>query len=85
VSLHVPVGPAEQSISPAAPSVTPPVPRPATVTFIVWAGGGSKVAVTLRAWSMVTWQVVSVPAQSTDQPAKVEGAVAVAVRVTIVP
>ena len=43
-----------------------------------------KVAVTERAWSIVTWQVL-VPEQSPDQPAKFELASGAAVSVTVVP
>jgi hypothetical protein len=44
-----------------------------------------KVAVTLRAWFMLTVQVVAVPEQSPPQPANVLPVVAVAVKVTLVP
>jgi hypothetical protein len=42
-----------------------------------------KLAVTLRAWSIVTWQVP--PEQAPDQPEKFEPASAVALKVTLVP
>ena len=63
--------------------VTDPVPVPDSVTVkancdVV------KVAVTLRAWLIVTWQL-PVPVQAPLQPANVEPLFAVAVNVTSVP
>jgi hypothetical protein len=43
-----------------------------------------KVAVTILAALIVTLQVVLVPAQTPPQPAKIEAAAALAVRVTVV-
>jgi hypothetical protein len=72
--------------------VTPPVPLPAFVTVSVcWTGGVGgtascvKVAVTERAWVIVTMHV-PVPLQPSPlQPVKVEPVLAVAVSVTTVP
>jgi hypothetical protein len=47
--------------------------------------GTSKLAVTLRAALMLTVQVLLVPEQAPDQPAKVEPEAAAAVSVTLVP
>ena len=44
----------------------------------------ANVAVTERAWFMVTWQLPP-PEQSPDQPVKVEEASGVGVSVTVVP
>jgi len=71
-------------LMPAKSEVTVPVPAPAfeTVSSHV---GGPKRAVTLRAWVIVTTQVVLVPEQSPDHPLKFELPEAVAVSVTSVP
>src|SRR5690242_13431545 len=66
--------------------VSPCVQSPAWVLVITRSGGaGSKSAVTERAWSSVTWQVVRAPEQSPDHPANTEPALGAAVSVTIVP
>jgi hypothetical protein len=72
-----------QSI-PAGLEETLPLPDPASVTAKVCATG-SKLAVTWRAASIVTLQVLELPEQSPDQPLKAEPGAAVAVRVTSVP
>ena len=72
---------------PVGLEVTVPEPVPVLETVSVYVAGGTvlKVAVTVVAAVTVTWQV-PVPAQPPpDQPAKVEPAVAAAVRVTDVP
>jgi hypothetical protein len=61
--------------------VPDPVPAPVTVREYVCA---TKVAVTLRAWLMVTLHA-PVPLQAPLQPEKVEPAAGVAVKVTLVP
>jgi len=71
-----------QSI-PSGLLVTLPLPDPAFVTVRV--GAVLKVAVTLRAWLMVTWQVLPVPVQEPLHPAKTDPAEAEAVNVTTVP
>ena len=68
---------------PAGKLVTVPVPMPVLVTVIVyWLG--ANVAVADLAASIVTLQVPT-PAQPPLQPAKVELASGVAVKVTVVP
>ena len=71
-----------QSI-PAGLDVTLPLPVPSLLTVSV--GARVNVAVTVLAASMVTWQVLPVPAQAPLHPVKAEPAAAVAVRVTTVP
>jgi hypothetical protein len=70
---------------PGGELVTLPLPVPFFPTVSVWLGGTSgirlKVAVTERAWSMVTVQA-PVPEQAPPQPAKLEPASAVGVSVT---
>jgi hypothetical protein len=68
---------------PPMSDVTVPVPVPAFVTVSVWRS--PNVAETLRAWLMVTMQVVLEPEQSPVQPAKPEPELAAAVSVTRVP
>src|SRR3954467_4978619 len=85
------VNPGAGSDSPAstvAPRLSPiavtwaPLPRSWVFAKSSLGGGGCvKVAVTERAWLMVTWQG-PVPEQSPDQPAKVDPGEGVAVRVT---
>jgi len=64
--------------------VTVPLPVPALVTDSVYICT-LKVAVTLLASLMVTWQVLAVPVHAPLHPWNVEPALAVAVRVTTVP
>ena len=59
-----------------------PVPPPVTVSPNCW--GGENVAVTLLAWSRVTWHV-PVPVQAPPHPLKLWPVAAVAVSVTCVP
>jgi hypothetical protein len=83
----VPCGYAREQVAPqsipAGELETLPLPVPALLTVSVWLGR-SKVAVTERAWSIVTVHG-PVPVQSPLQPVKVEPGVAVGVSVTDVP
>jgi hypothetical protein len=67
---------------PASKLHVSPVQR--TVKLACRGALGANVAVTERAWSIVTWQL-PVPEQSPDQPAKTEPTSGVAVKVTVVP
>ena len=70
-------------LMPAGVLVT--VPRPVPLLFTPRACGiRVNVAVTERAWSIVTWQVVAEPEQSPDQLVNVEVDLAVSVMVTAV-
>jgi hypothetical protein len=73
----------DPQLMPAGLDVTVPLPAPAFVT--VSACGKPNVAVTSRAWLIVTWHVVLVPEQSPDQPEKLDPPPAAAVSVTSVP
>jgi hypothetical protein len=73
----------DPQLIPAGLDVTVPLPAPALVTVSVC--GKPKVAVTSRAWFIVTWHVVLVPEQSPDQPEKLDPPPAAAVSVTSVP
>jgi len=64
--------------------VTVPLPVPALVTVSVYICT-LNVAVTLRAWLMVTWQVLAVPEHAPLHPWNVDPDLAVAVSVTTVP
>src|SRR3954471_23907386 len=68
---------------PAGALVTPPEPVPAFVRVSVWVCSVN-VAVTERAWSIVTVQP-PVPVQAPLQPLKSEPAAGVGVRVTLAP
>ena len=66
--------------------VTVPLPAPERLTVSVWkVVWALKVAVTVRAWLMVTVQVPAPVQFSPLQPAKLEPALAVALSVTLVP
>ena len=67
---------------PAGALATVPMPVPLIVTVKV-CGLSAKVAVTLRAWVIVTEQV-PVPVHAPDQPVNVDVGPAVAVSVTLV-
>jgi hypothetical protein len=65
--------------------VTLPLPVPLPVTVSRWVVSGAvKVAVTVRAWLIVTWQLPA-PLQAPDQPAKVWPLAGMAVSVIRVP
>ncbi len=90
VAVSVTTAPSPKLAEHVAPQLIPlglestePLPAPARVTVSVC--GTPKVAVTSRAWLIVTWHVVLVPEQSPDQPEKLDPPPAVAVSVTIVP
>ncbi len=75
----------EGQLIPAGELLTVPVPVPASDTVSAnCTTGAVKVAVTARAWLMVTEQL-PVPEQAPVQPAKVEPDVGVAVNATRVP
>ena len=75
---------APQSIVPGGVLVMVPAPDPAFITVSAKVGGGSKVAVTVRACVMETMQL-PLPVQAPDQPAKTEPLLGVAASVTDVP
>jgi hypothetical protein len=76
-------------LSPAGLLVTVPLPVPATLTVSAWGitGGGVKVkvAVTLRAWVILTVQEPVPLHPSPLQPTNVDPLAAAAVNVTLVP
>jgi uncharacterized RmlC-like cupin family protein len=74
----------DPQLIPVGDDVTVPDPVPVFDTLNK-KDEGPKFAVTVRAWDMVTLQVVFVPVQAPDQPANREPELAVAVRVTTVP
>jgi hypothetical protein len=79
-ALHV----APQSMVPAGLLATVPDPEPVFATVSAKVGGGSKVAVTVRACVIETTQL-AVPVQAPLQPAKTEPFAGVATSVTEVP
>ena len=80
LALHV-----EPQLMPAGELVTVPPPSPAFVTKSEKPGGFAvKVAVTERAWVMLT-EHDPVPEQAPDQPEKIELESGAALRVTAVP
>jgi hypothetical protein len=72
------------TLSEADDTVPLPVPVPVTVRVKLVLTGAVNVAVTLRAWLIVTWQVV-VPLHEPDHPPNVWPLAGVAVSVTTVP
>ena len=69
---------------PAGLLVTFPLPVPVLLTVRVYRVVAVKVAVTVRAWDIVTWQVPA-PLHDPLQPANFEPLAGVAVKVTTVP